>query len=251
MLSKLLENTPQTLLFIGPKEVIEVEADAFARKLLDTTKKNPPDLRTLYPEGKAYHHPMHAIKQFIEEAGLPPFEAKRKVFMIYEAERMLPSSSNALLKTLEEPLEAVTIILSTSHPEILLPTVFSRCFRVDFTKESTRKTDPELPEKMFHVGFRLLRGDLPTAKELPDGGDSEAALTYLYQFYRDLHLLREKGDPSLLFYSDKEEVLSRIDTPLPSLEELQKLFERARQAQELHLSLDRILPIFEHPKTTL
>ena len=276
-LKKLLEKTPHALLFEGPSGVGKGEfALSFARELLKTTKKDPPDLRHLYPEGKAELHPIHAIRQFIGETALPPFEAERKVFIIHEAEKMLPTSSNALLKTLEEPLGPVTIILVSSRSEALLPTIISRLFRVPFsllteeeivsallpdkTPEEARKIallshgslskarllaseeNTSLPEKMFHVGFRLLRSDLPTAKELPEGVDAEEALSYLFYFYRDLHLLRSGASPSLLFYQDKAEVLSRITTPLPPLEIIQEQIEKALEASKLNLPLAYVLP---------
>ncbi|MCB1107981.1 MAG: AAA family ATPase [Chlamydiia bacterium] len=283
-LKKLLKKVPHALLFEGPQGVGKGEfAKAFARALLKTSKKEPPDLRHLYPEGKGNHHPMHAIKQFIEETTLPPFEAERKVFIIHEAEKMLPTSSNALLKTLEEPAGPVTIILVSSRPKSLLPTITSRCFRIPFsllteeeiidvlTPEKTpeeahkiallshgslekarflaSKEEDPLPEQMFHVGFRLLRGDLPLAKELPEIEKPEEALSYLFYFYRDLHLLRSKGDPSLLFYQEKAEVLSQIKGSLPSLDVVQENIEKALLAAELHLPLAHVLPLFLQRET--
>jgi DNA polymerase-3 subunit delta' len=44
-----------------------------------------------------------------------------------EAERMAAEAVNALLKTLEEPPERVVLILTTGDPDLLLPTVVSRC----------------------------------------------------------------------------------------------------------------------------
>lgn len=236
-LKKLLEKTPHCLLFEGPKGSGKNDlADAFARELLKTTKKDPPDLRHLYPEGKGNHHPIHVIRQFIDETQLPPFEAGRKVFIIHEADRMLPTSSNALLKTLEEPVSAVTIILITSHPEALLPTVTSRCFRIPF-KQLEPEEDQELAEQMFHVGFRLLRKDFPTSKELPEFNDPENALYYLFSFYRDLHLVQAGGDPSLLYFKEKQEVLASIKTPAPPLDLIQTKIERLLEASTLHLPL--------------
>lgn len=240
-LRKLLEKTPHCLLFEGPKGSRKEEyAETFARLLLKTEKKDPPDLRILYPEGKGNHHPIHVIKQFIEETGLPPFEASQKVFIIHEADRMLPTSSNALLKTLEEPVSEVTIILLSSHVQSLLPTVVSRCFRVVFEKEEILE-EGELSEQMFHIGFRLLRKDLPLSKELPEIDDPEKALSYLYYFYRDLHLIQSGGNPSLLFYKGKEEVLSSIKTPAPSLDRIQEKIEELLHASALHIPLGHAL----------
>lgn len=240
-LKKLLIKTPHCLLFEGANgSGKESFAEIFARELLKTTKKDPPDLRILYPEGKANHHPMYVIKQFIEETHLPPFEASRKVFIIHEADRMLPASSNALLKTLEEPVSEVTIILLSSHVEALLPTVVSRCFCVSFEKQEVLEEDA-LSEQIFHIGFRLLRKDLPTAKEFPEIDDPEKALSYLFYFYRDLYLIQSGGDPSFLFYKGKKEILSSIKMPAPPLYLIQEKMEEVLLASTLHIPLGNAL----------
>ena len=61
-----------------------------------------------------------------------PFEGKRKVVIIAEAEHMHVSSANSLLKTLEEPPEYATLILTTNDINKLLPTVVSRCQQIRF-----------------------------------------------------------------------------------------------------------------------
>ncbi len=237
-LQKLLKKTPHCLLFEGGRK--EEFANTFARALLQTTKKDPPDLCNLYPEGKGNHHPIHAIKKFIEETQLPPFEASRKVFIIHEADRMLPTSANALLKTLEEPVSEVIIILLTSHAEALLPTITSRCCHVSFPPLGPVK-EKVLSEQMFHLGFRLLRKDLPTSKELPEIENPEEALSYLFYFYRDLHLIRSGGDSSLLFYQDKQEILSSIKGPIPSLDEIHEKIEELLLATALHIPIGHAL----------
>lgn len=55
-----------------------------------------------------------------------------KVFIIDEAELLDLRGQNALLKTLEEPPEGTVIILVTTFPDELLPTIRSRCQRVAF-----------------------------------------------------------------------------------------------------------------------
>ena len=56
----------------------------------------------------------------------------RKVVLIQPAERLHSSAANALLKTLEEPRTGTVFMLVSDRPQQLLPTVRSRCFRVDF-----------------------------------------------------------------------------------------------------------------------
>ncbi|MFT5313839.1 MAG: DNA polymerase-3 subunit delta' [Paraglaciecola sp.] len=53
-----------------------------------------------------------------------------KVLVIYAAHTMTESSANALLKTLEEPTDNTFLLLITSKPERLLPTILSRCERL-------------------------------------------------------------------------------------------------------------------------
>jgi DNA polymerase-3 subunit delta' len=61
-----------------------------------------------------------------------PFEAERRVFVIVEADRMNDESQNALLKTLEEPAPFAHLILVSSAPGRLLPTIVSRLQPVRF-----------------------------------------------------------------------------------------------------------------------
>lgn len=58
---------------------------------------------------------------------------KWKMALIVEAHRMNLSAANALLKTLEEPTSATTLLLVSDLPGRLLPTVRSRCQKVSFT----------------------------------------------------------------------------------------------------------------------
>ncbi len=72
------------------------------------------------------------MRRVANEANFRPFEGKRRVFIIEEADRLNDSSSNALLKTLEEPPKTSHLILFTSRPAILLPTIRSRCQTIRF-----------------------------------------------------------------------------------------------------------------------
>ena len=64
-------------------------------------------------------------------ANLPPYEGKCKVFMIYDAEHLSTEAANSLLKILEEPPPRVVWLLLAAEEERLLPTVISRCQRLE------------------------------------------------------------------------------------------------------------------------
>lgn len=71
------------------------------------------------------------VRAIVQQAALSPAIARRKVFIIGDAERMVPQegsefSANAFLKLLEEPPADTTLILTSSEPGALLPTIRSR-----------------------------------------------------------------------------------------------------------------------------
>ena len=64
-------------------------------------------------------------------ANLPPYEGKCKVFIINDAEYLSTEAANALLKVLEEPPQKVVWLLLAAEEERLLPTIISRCQRLE------------------------------------------------------------------------------------------------------------------------
>lgn len=74
-------------------------------------------------------NPMREIEQ---EANFRPFENRARVFIIEKADKLNQQSANALLKTLEEPPATSYLILTTSRPASLLPTIRSRCQLIRF-----------------------------------------------------------------------------------------------------------------------
>lgn len=67
------------------------------------------------------------VRDLIDQAGYRPFEGRRRAAIVDDAEAMVNTAQNALLKTLEEPPSASMFMLVTAHPDLLLPTVRSRC----------------------------------------------------------------------------------------------------------------------------
>ena len=75
------------------------------------------------------------VRALVQLAAQTPALAKRKVFIVGDAERMVPQegaefAANAFLKLLEEPPADTVIILTTSEPGALLPTIRSRVVAV-------------------------------------------------------------------------------------------------------------------------
>jgi DNA polymerase III subunit delta' len=108
------------------------------------------------PSGMALHS-IAAVRLLLRRAALTPAMAQRKVFIVGDAERLLPQRStteaaNALLKVLEEPPADTVIVLTAAEPDALLPTILSRVVRVrvgplpDSVVTAFAQTELEQPE---------------------------------------------------------------------------------------------------------
>lgn len=93
--------------------------------------------------------PISQIRNAASWARLKSPEGK-KVFIIENAERMLESSRNALLKILEEPPEDAVFILTTSRRQAVMQTILSRVRTYSFA-ERTQKQQNEVIERVFHA----------------------------------------------------------------------------------------------------
>ncbi len=94
--------------------------------------------------------PVEQIRAMQKEISLKPFEGKRKVIIIAQAEKMHNSSANSLLKTLEEPPLDANLILTSNDMNKLLPTVISRCQQIRFGKIPTKIIEEKLMEA-YHI----------------------------------------------------------------------------------------------------
>jgi DNA polymerase III subunit delta' len=72
------------------------------------------------------------VRDAIDRTGYRPFEGRRRVVIVDQADALMSEAQNALLKTLEEPPPASVFVLITARPDVLLPTVRSRCQRLRF-----------------------------------------------------------------------------------------------------------------------
>src|SRR5207249_8857117 len=72
------------------------------------------------------------MRELEREANFRPFEGAARVFIVEDADYMNESAAAALLKTLEEPPPTSHLILTTSNPTALLPTIRSRCQTIRF-----------------------------------------------------------------------------------------------------------------------
>ena len=128
------------------------------------------------------------VRELRNRSFIKPSEAPHKVFVICGADRMNPSSQNALLKVLEEPASSVFILLCRNR-ESLLQTVRSRCihFRMEPLAETALRSAlqermPEAPADRLEAAVRDCGGSLGKAMDLLQNGPGkaqEAARTFV------------------------------------------------------------------------
>jgi len=184
------------------------------------SKFEHPDVHLIFPPNKKYSIPRDVAKlreegkyfkflletrdigintirgEIIKEAYLTPFEGRKKVFIILNAERMTEEAANAFLKVLEEPPLNTVFILITTNPTLLLPTISSRTQWVRFR---------HLSKKNRNTIFKKFFGD----KTVPDMISAEEISIF---FDEDTNKLR-KEIGELFFSGDAKTRVIRWNKP--------------------------------------
>jgi DNA polymerase-3 subunit delta' len=161
------------------------------------------------------------IRHIEREANYRPYEGKARVFLIEEADKLNEQAENALLKVLEEPPHTSHIVLLTSRPGMLLPTIHSRCQMIRFSPLTPQEIETHLVQNRIANGSeawirsRVARGSLGRAIE----SDFDEYLEMRNAMLRVLQALALTNDKIQLLRSaeefndarHKDEYESRLD----------------------------------------
>ena len=93
--------------------------------------RNHPDIIMVHHEKPGVIAVDEIRDQVIHDVAIRPYCSPYKIYIIPDAELMNESAQNALLKTIEEPPEYAVILLLAVNADSLLPTIQSRCVRLD------------------------------------------------------------------------------------------------------------------------
>jgi DNA polymerase-3 subunit delta' len=96
-----------------------------------------PDCFSLRPAGKMRQISADSTRDLINKIQVSAAVAPRKVAILHEVDRMHLTAANVFLKTLEEPPANTTLLLLTTRPYALLPTIRSRVLHFRFPSAST------------------------------------------------------------------------------------------------------------------
>lgn len=93
-----------------------------------------PDLLWVAPEENKQQISIDQVRTACERLTRTSFRQGYKVAIVEPAHQMTPAATNSVLKTLEEPSPPSLLILITSQPSALLPTVRSRCQKIQVAR---------------------------------------------------------------------------------------------------------------------
>ena len=209
LLSAALTDGPaHAYLLHGPPGVGKRElALLFAAELLGeharVERRTHPDLYVLEPVGDQIR--IDEIRGLRSDLHMRPFEASRRVYLIFGADTMNEDAADALLKDLEEPPSYAVILLVANDLGPLPETIRSRCQLVPFRRLSERAVRDEIRARAPELGddevttlARVAAGRLDRAGRLLDAAAAkrrEALITVARDIYLDPDF--DSGDGAL------------------------------------------------------
>ncbi|HYV33691.1 MAG TPA: hypothetical protein VE973_02490 [Candidatus Limnocylindria bacterium] len=201
---------PHAYLFTGPsgigKKTLALE---FAKKLLESQSlENHPDFHILDAQGEIT---MDLARSFTVQLGYKPFLAQKKVAIINNAENLNQGSSNALLKTLEEPNSSAIIILISGSGR-LLPTIVSRCQVLNFNSFNEAVLREFAKEINFAITSEVLNASFGSTAKLKNMAENKRYAA------EQLEIIDNYKEISKLPLAEKfVKINSLADTELPEL----------------------------------
>jgi DNA polymerase-3 subunit delta' len=174
----LQEGPVHAYLFHGPAGVGKrALARLFAAELLGdharVARGTHPDLYVLEPLGDQIR--IDDVRELRRDLHMRPFEADRRVYLVFGADSLNEDAADALLKDLEEPPPYAVVVLVAERLGPLPETIRSRCQPVPFrrlsepaVREAIKARAPELAEEALTTLARVAGGRLGRALQLLD-----------------------------------------------------------------------------------
>jgi DNA polymerase-3 subunit delta' len=216
-----------------------------------------PDLYVLEPLGDQIR--IDDIRALRRDLHMRPFEAQRRVYLIFGADTMNEDAADALLKDLEEPPEYAVIVLIASDLGPLPATIRSRCQLVPFRRLSGRAVRaaiadraPELGEQELTTLARVAGGRLDRAERLLDPAAAqrrEALLAVARSVYLDpafdtadaaaalVAAINERGAEAK---EQEEETVAGLELPTREAEQRVRRAQRGAERDELLAVLEEL-----------
>lgn len=164
--------------------------------------------------------------QVVDDVVIKPYSSKYKIYIISDCEKMTPQAQNAILKTIEEPPEYAVFLLLTTNAQALLPTIQSRCVRLDVKVVSDSQVKEYLME---HLHVPDYQAEVDTSFAQGNIGKAEAAATseeFENLTSSALHVLKNAENMEVYELVDSVKALSQDKTRIYDYLDLFQLWFR-------------------------
>ncbi|MGN0361621.1 MAG: DNA polymerase III subunit delta' [Bilifractor sp.] len=158
-------------------------------------------------------------EQLVDDVQIRPYESPYKIYIVEEAGKMTPQAQNALLKTIEEPPEYAIIMLLAENPEILLPTIRSRCVTLNLKPVSDEEMRTYLmqqlhvPDYQADIMASFAQGNIGRAKRIAESSEFMEMVenaVYLLKHSNQMAVY-EMVDAIRVMAGDKQKIYDYLD----------------------------------------
>jgi DNA polymerase III subunit delta' len=219
-------------------------------------RRSHPDLYVLEPLGDQIR--IDAVREMRRDLHMRPFEAQRRVYLVFGAHLLNDEAADALLKDLEEPPEYAVIVLVADEVGPLPETIRSRCQPIPFrrlseraVREEVRARAPELSEDEVTSIARVASGRLDRAERLLDPAAArrrEALLETARSVYGPAFdpgvaaqtLIEASKERAAEAKEREEAAIEELDLPAREAEQRVRRAARGAEREELLASLEEL-----------
>jgi len=168
---------------------LKSERQKIVKAIRDGNYMNDDELAELKKSSVILVDDVRTVNEFLAKKSA---DGKWRVVLIDSVDDMNVNSANAILKILEEPPAKTLMLLISHNPQRLLPTIRSRCAKLELSPLSEnvvasllRRYRPETPEDKVKRTAAIVGGSIGKAIAYVDGNAVE--------FYDKIYALASKG----------------------------------------------------------
>lgn len=212
------------------KKILCIEQNDEQENCLSCLKfksSNHPDFMILEPENNVIK--IEQIRNMQEKISEKPVVSKKKVYIIVDSDCMTKEAQNCLLKTLEEPPEYATIILTTANESKLLNTIKSRCIKVKFNGLLENEINQYLKQNEIVVNeenyIKISQGSIGKLLDIKEDEDVYNQVNIVLENI-DKNTLIDILNKAEILYSQKDkiqEILDYINIYLYNTKDIRKI----------------------------